>query len=492
MVTRSPLVTVDRQEVIGILKATNSRDPDVLHAAKTGLLAEVKFPKAVGVYLIVLGVMCTATILLSIIGIPMIIAGFWIRHRGVRNVRTVENAYADYAKSATVLIALLAMLGGGRMAAQASPQRACGGVAACYAARDYSATITSFQQSTLTVSSKAITTTLRFENRGNAPLHLGYVTGSGVIIDDEGNRYIVYGPTAVRGLGEIANGTFDPKFSLAPGEAADARLEFVLNIPAGRILGTRYTMELALREITPVAGGQFRLGREYALRYEGLPSAVTATTASGGKPATSKGTGSSGTPADGAPNEGGSADASPAAPPSPPVDHCLARVRCHDAGAFSAEVSRATASMAGGRHHVLELVVRFRNFTAAPLALAYRSGTNGAVDELGNRYYFGRAGTHDGSAKGIGLATTRSADARFVLRPGEQREAVFTVVRYEARGQMGTRWNWSTVIDELEVLPSNQVRTAREHSVTLDDIPLGSAPSAKGLMDAAAKLLKKK
>jgi hypothetical protein len=96
-IERSPFLKLDRQSVIGYLKATQSKDPDVLHTQKAHLVSVAKFPKYVGVYLIVLGALMTVLIITAIIGIPLIGLGWWMRRRGVQNLEVVEAAYAEYA-----------------------------------------------------------------------------------------------------------------------------------------------------------------------------------------------------------------------------------------------------------------------------------------------------------------------------------------------------------------------------------------------------------
>jgi len=93
---RSPFLKLDKQMVIGELKTVGSRDPDVLHNKKTQILTLAKFPKHVGVYIMVMGAGCTALILLAFIGIPMLILGWWMRRRGVQNVVVVEEAWNEF------------------------------------------------------------------------------------------------------------------------------------------------------------------------------------------------------------------------------------------------------------------------------------------------------------------------------------------------------------------------------------------------------------
>ncbi|HET9604093.1 MAG TPA: hypothetical protein VFO96_07355 [Gemmatimonadales bacterium] len=314
---------------------------------------------------------------------------------------------------------------------------------------------------------RLVAVTLRIRNRMNHPLTLAYVQNSGVITDDRGNRYVVYGPTAVRGLGEIAGSRVDPKFTLPAGETADARLEFLWRPTSGAIYGTVYDLDVALRELEPLPADQWQLGREHALQYRGL--------------------GPSGSQAP-------AAQAAMAAPPAKPnagaaetAASCGTRVRCVASGSFTAEVTNVVPSQAG-RHHVLQLSVKITNASAQPLILGYTSASSGAVDNLGNRYYFGRAGTHDVSFRGIGLVTSRAADPQFQVPSGGSRTATFTVTRFEASGkQLGTSWTWDVALEELETLPGSQVRSLRQHAVSFPDLTAaGAAPSA----DAAGSLIK--
>ncbi len=126
------------------------------------------------------------------------------------------------------------------------------------------------------------------------------------------------------------------------------------------------------------------------------------------------------------------------------------------------------------RHHVLKLQVSFRNVSTHPVILGYKSGTSAGTDNLGNGYIYGRPGTHDTSFSGIGLVTSRQADPSFTLNPGEARNAGFTVIRFNSGGkELGTAWMYDVVISQLEVLPSKQIRTAREHALHFDNLSAG-------------------
>ncbi|MGE3166131.1 MAG: hypothetical protein AB7O52_14585 [Planctomycetota bacterium] len=95
-IERSPFLSLDQQRVVGFLRSIGTRDPDVLHAQKANLDSLAKFPKYVGVYLMVLGGLLTATVLGAFLGIPLLIFGWWVRRRGVRNIATVEAGYGEF------------------------------------------------------------------------------------------------------------------------------------------------------------------------------------------------------------------------------------------------------------------------------------------------------------------------------------------------------------------------------------------------------------
>jgi hypothetical protein len=96
IVEKNPFLKLDTSMVLGFLKSTGSHDPDVLHAQKASLLSAAKFPKVVGIYLMVVGGLMTLMIVLFFIGIPLMGLGWWLRGRGNQNVKVVEEAYAEY------------------------------------------------------------------------------------------------------------------------------------------------------------------------------------------------------------------------------------------------------------------------------------------------------------------------------------------------------------------------------------------------------------
>ncbi|MEO8445302.1 MAG: hypothetical protein ABI567_09885 [Gammaproteobacteria bacterium] len=356
---------------------------------------------------------------------------------------------------ATLLAALLAIfLSGGP--ARAAPS--CAGQANCTETASFVATVSDFRTS-VSGNNRIATATMRFQNKLGRPLILGYVADSGVVTDDKGNRYVV-GSNGVRGLGVVSGSAIDTKFTLEPGESSDARFEFAWKATKAT-LGTTYDMDLTVQEIEAVAGGQYKAGKERVLRFanagrSGPPAAAAAATGSAAVPASG--------------------------------DPCAGLQRCASGGPFIAQVVSLTP--VGGpsdRHHSLKLNISFRNVSGQPIVLGYKSGSSAATDNLGNGYVYGRPSTHDTSFAGIGLVTGRAADPSFALKPGETRNAAFTVTRFNSLGkQLGTAWAYDVVVNQLEILPSQQVRNGREFSLHFTDLSGNMPGLAAGAAGAAA------
>ena len=343
------------------------------------------------------------------------------------------------------------------IATPAPAAQTCAKNTACVDTRAFSATVSDFRTSKQN-NVRVLTATVRFQNKTAKPLMLGYVRDSGIAIDDQGNRFVVPQSNGVRGIGEIIGNSFESKFTLQPGEASDARLEYIWG-PGNATMGTQYEMDVAIREIEATGPDQFRLGAEHALHFNNVSeqAAVAAPRQA---------------PAQASPQVAAATN-----------DPCAGAVGCYSAGPFVAEVQQLSASsMTGGaRHQTLTLNIRFRNTSTQPIILAYKPGTSGAIDNLGNRYYFGRAGTHDSSVRGIGYVQSNSADPQFTLAPGQSRNAQFNVTRFEAaRKQLGTSYTYDVVIAELEVLPSQQLRTLREDSLNFPNLTSGTYTATTG------------
>src|SRR5262249_2198673 len=114
------------------------------------------------------------------------------------------------------------------------------------------------------------------------------------------------------------------------------------------------------------------------------------------------------------------------------------------------------------------------NISDKPVILAYQSASSAATDNFGNPFYWGRAGTHDTSVKGIGMVAGRSVDPQFNLAPGQTRSATFNIVRYNAAPPIGESWNYNVVIEEIEIQPGQVVKSVRQNSVNFEHLAPGS------------------
>jgi hypothetical protein len=95
----NPFTKLDKQSVIGTLKATGSHDADILHAQKQKLLAPAKNLKILSIILIVGGALLTLTVVLAIAGIPLALFGLWLWRFSSQNIAAVEAGYTEYLAS---------------------------------------------------------------------------------------------------------------------------------------------------------------------------------------------------------------------------------------------------------------------------------------------------------------------------------------------------------------------------------------------------------
>ena len=369
-------------------------------------------------------------------------------------------------------------------ASQAATASVCGGDGSCTEVNGFAMSVVEFRAS-LQGAWKVLTTTLRFRNKLGRPLVLGYVVGSGGATDDRGNRYLVKDGD-VRGIGLISHRA-DDKFVIPAGQTGDARFTLVWGGQA--LFGNTFDLDLTVREIVPAGNGQTTLGPEYPLQIVGLVDGARA-----GAPAVAQASGSA--PPGGAPQSptdsppapagttpaqgslpspfGGAANPVGAGPPSAAGGaHCAPGSSCHDAGSFSVTLVQAAAAVSG-KNRVVRFSIRVKNHTAQPLALAYKAGTNAATDELGNTYAWGKLGTHDGSAQGIGTIEGARIDPQFQLAPGASREAQLTLVGLDAAPKpAGRTYTLDTVMVELRGPPHGpQWQKVREYAIHL---PAGGA-----------------
>lgn len=383
-------------------------------------------------------------------------------------------------------------------AAQTAPA-VCGGQRFCVETNPFAATITDFRTSNVG-RYKVVTAAVRFQNKLTRPVVLGYVNGSGVTTDDQGNRYGVNGADGVRGIGLISNNQVDPKFVLQPGASGDTRIEMVWGWSGREVFGLNFEMEFTVRDMGQLPSGQFRLGPEHPLRFRGLANNATsgAPAPQGGAAPLSESLGDGPvlpavTPAQG---QGGGQPA-PAAGQTAPApadgpDLCPGVRNCFNAGAFAADIQNISSSVYGGRHHILKYNVRIRNASNQPLILAYTYNSLVTVDNFGQRY---GASPGTGAAAGIGTVNGRSADPQLVLNPGQSKMVSFQVMRRNSGQPTGTSYTLDLSLEQLEVLPSQQVRSVRQFSLNFPNMGLSAmsnlAPGGQqeSLTDTSKKIV---
>jgi hypothetical protein len=73
-----------REQVMGALKSTGSKDPDVLLAAKEEFASNYRPIKWFGIWGMVCGVLMTMLIVLAPLGIPLFFLGIWWFKRATR------------------------------------------------------------------------------------------------------------------------------------------------------------------------------------------------------------------------------------------------------------------------------------------------------------------------------------------------------------------------------------------------------------------------
>lgn len=360
------------------------------------------------------------------------------------------------------------------------PPPVCGGAPNCTEVNPFAATILDFRTSS-SGSTRLFTTNIRFQNKLARPVVLGYVSGSGVAIDDQGNRFQMNEDTGLRGMGFIRGNSVDPKFVIGPGETKDARFEYAWAPRGTEIFGTAYDLEFTVREIVPFAN-QLRIGPEHPLQFRSLVPAVPQISGGGG-PAQPPAASLAALPAPAvAPAASAQAVPVPAA-----ADPCASQPRCYAAGPFVAQVAQLTSTVASYTQ-TLRIGVRFRNVTAQPVVLAYKPHTAVVIDNHGARYRQSASGV-----TGMGVAQGNSVGAEFVLRPGETRNATFEVVAARSPNTLiGTGFTFDVAVVELELLPQGQVRIANEHSLNFQNLvasnPGAGAAPAQSLGEATQQL----
>ena len=114
---------------------------------------------------------------------------------------------------------------------------------------------------------------VRLTNTSDAPLTLGYESGTSSGTDDGGNNW-AYGTAGTHdasavGIGLVTSAAADPQLVLAPGESREVRFT-LLHQMARETMGARLAWSVALQAMAVAPSGQVRRLREYSLTFPGL------------------------------------------------------------------------------------------------------------------------------------------------------------------------------------------------------------------------------
>lgn len=93
------MFTLNKQIVLGALKSTGSKDPDVLYAKKSELIQMSKGMPGYSWIPMICGVLLCITIIGAFIGIPALIVGIWLRMKANKNLKLADEALAEYLQS---------------------------------------------------------------------------------------------------------------------------------------------------------------------------------------------------------------------------------------------------------------------------------------------------------------------------------------------------------------------------------------------------------
>lgn len=86
-----------------------------------------------------------------------------------------------------------------------------------------------------------------------------------------------------------------------------------------------------------------------------------------------------------------------------------------------------------------------------------------------------------GGVKGIGLTRPGSADPQFTLGPGAARDITVEYAMAPTRATvLGTVWAADFAVEQLEVLPSRQIRSIREYIVSFQGLTAGRDGAKEG------------
>lgn len=349
---------------------------------------------------------------------------------------------------------------------QAHAATLCQERSTCMETQRFAANLVDFRTIKTNNAYRLANTTIRFTNKTEQVLILGYVDGSARVIDDQGNRYqIQSNRTDLKGLGVVTRNQFDPTFTLGPGESAEAVIT-TRWFSRSAIIGTVFDFDAAIREIEKTPGGH-KLGREHVIRFSGLrdgmrgaPVAVNVASASGDVAS-------------------GAADG----------DACGGNPACKVSGPVVATLTRLQPEAVQGNNQGIVVSVNFRNTSNAPMILNYKVDTGTLLDEHGQRYTVDSRRKTD--VQGIPVATRNSASSQFQLAPGEARSANFRYTRFVGKTPVGNTFSADLAVEQYELLPSNQLKLVREHAFNFPAQRAGGAQDIGRALKELGNLFKK-
>lgn len=339
-------------------------------------------------------------------------------------------------------------------AAPAAAQGMCPGEPMCRQVAAFTATVTEFRVSPNTLGNRPIQVAVRFTNRTDRPLILGYVDRSAVAHDDRGHQYTLQNSAKLTGIGRIERQRFDPKFTLGPGESADARMELNFFVNRNVAVGTAFDLEMSVREIEALPGNEYRLGREHALSWQHLASGA------GGR----------------APAAAAAAPARPPAPggaaAAPAGDPCAGVANCTASGPLAARIVGVLSAAPKGNNHEVTVRIAFQNLGSETMILNYKQDTGAMLDERGQKYIVDSR--YRESVQGMPIATREKASSQFLLQPGESRTAAFVFRRFVGKVPAGTVFAPNLAVEQYVLLPSNQLQRVREYALGFGEVRGGA------------------
>lgn len=148
----------------------------------------------------------------------------------------------------------------------------CAGRSACQASGAFTTEVVrvSSPAKTSYANELLVTVGFRVTNHGAAPLVFGFVSDSGQMLDEHGERYTVryVYRDRIAGIGQVRRGSIDPQFVLQPGESRPFTLGYSrIGAPNG---ARGYSADLVLAQLELLPGNQVRIVREHAISFPQL------------------------------------------------------------------------------------------------------------------------------------------------------------------------------------------------------------------------------